>query len=245
LRPTIQTALPGTSGFGSSSSLPPASPSRSIGQRIAPWRSSTSFQPNASARSSTSFISSSAWNLEGGVGFPSGPPFDIAASVAVTISRQIYLGSRRPSISLHPTAQSSRCRNHGDRLTMNDSNPLTSGGSARRAAWSKGKLTGPSRLSRRSTSSRSSRLVGVVARPCFMVSANMASGASRRHTGGHLGRCSGASSFPDPPSRLLRGQDQFARPAVNFVWAPLDVPRISHLENDARERRARRIKKFP
>ena len=45
LRPTIHTALPGTSGFGSSSSLPPASPSRSTGQRIAPWRSSTSFQP--------------------------------------------------------------------------------------------------------------------------------------------------------------------------------------------------------
>ena len=61
-----KTALPGTSGFGSSSSLPPASPSRSIGQRIVPWRSSSSLQPDASARSSASFTSSSAWNLEGG-----------------------------------------------------------------------------------------------------------------------------------------------------------------------------------
>jgi hypothetical protein len=38
LRPTIQTALPGTSGFSSSSSLPLASPSRLTGQSIAPWR---------------------------------------------------------------------------------------------------------------------------------------------------------------------------------------------------------------
>ena len=59
-------ALLGASAFGSSDLLPPASPSRSTGQRIAPWRSPTSYQPDASAKSSASLTSSSASNLEGG-----------------------------------------------------------------------------------------------------------------------------------------------------------------------------------